>query len=316
MIMDENGIEMQTLWSPMGLQGQVEALRDMPSMPLQSEYRKTAGEKMKRLDTKILERMYWGEKKSLQKIADEAGFASHKSIHYWMVKFGIPRRSHSKALKLAYKNKIRKPCRFFLQPVLVPSKELAYIIGVIKGDGCVCLYPKIRQGFVQLSQIHQKFGDSFEKALREIGFHPHTFITMRKAYPKPIFVTRGYSIKFVQWYKQLSFEDIERVLDNNPEFIRAFIRGFFESEGSNFTTAQGRWVISFGNTNRELAYFVLNLLGKMNFNFHLVIDSKPHPSRHSSKTYYIIHNGKKPENLRFIQEVAPCIKNNVPLGVA
>jgi len=213
----------------------------------------------------------------------------------------------------------------FIEPQLTPSKELAYILGVLKGDGCAYYYgrPKEekRYGKICLRQIREEFAKSFKENLSAIGFNPHTYIEKpRKTEcnpnnPKPIFATCGYATKFVQWYKQLSLKDIKKILDDNLEFIRAFIRGFYESEGTNFTSMQqGKyltWTIAFGNTNQELSYFVLTLLEKLGFNFTIVVDRNHVTFGSAPFKYFIIRNSKKPENHRFITEINPCIKNRL-----
>lgn len=258
-----------------------------------------------------LERMYWQEKKSTPQIAKEL-MCDSKTIWSWMVKFGIPRRSFSEASKLAYKP-------HFIRIDTTPSEDLAYALGVIKGDGCVHIKKNSRSGITQLAQVRFEFAYIFEKVLKNLGFNSNTFIQTRIATnysnnPKPRFVTYGYSYKFAQWYKQLSLEDIEKILGDNPEFIKAFIRGFYESEGTNgiYLRKNNRtsWTINTRGTDGELFNLVERLLTRLGYNF-----KRFYIHRGGTwKPIHILSSGSREQNYRFINEIKPCIKNQIPSG--
>ena len=54
------------------------------------------------LSRKELEELYWDRKLSLLEIGRKLNL-DFKSVQEWMIKYGIPRRNHSEALKIAYK---------------------------------------------------------------------------------------------------------------------------------------------------------------------------------------------------------------------
>lgn len=253
-----------------------------------------------------LERLYWQEGKSMQKIADEFG-CSLSRIFYQMNKFGIKRRSRSEASKTVG---IRPPTHF-VEVDVSPSEDLAYILGVLKGDGCAYIKKGKQSGVVQLSQIRQGFAKSFGIALKNLGFNPSTFIAKSRGCKNGIlYVTYGNSYQFVKWYKQLSFEDIEKILGKNPDFIKAFIRGFFESEGTNSIKKRKKynsikWQVGIAGREKDLYDFVEMLLKKIGFNF------KRYCHNVRGKPLHILKSSDQRQNYRFIKEIAPCIKNRI-----
>ena len=295
----------------------------MPEMrlPVEAEVGESGSDNMPQLRSEIpkeitreeLERMYWREKKSTPQIARERKRDS-KTIWSWMDKFGIPRRSFSEASKLAYTPR-------FIEINVLPSRDLVYVLGVIKGDGCVHIKKNSRSGITQLAQIRFDFAKTFEGALKNLGFNSNTFIQTRvktnySDKPKPRFVTYGYSYKFARWYKQLSLGDIEKILSNNLEYIRAFIRGFYESEGTNgiYLRENNRtsWTVNIRGTNGELFDLLERLLTKLGYNFKRFY-------LHRGGTWKPIHllsSGNREQNYRFINEIKPCIKNQIPSGWA
>lgn len=234
---------------------------------------------------------------------------SSSTILQRMIFFGITRRSYSSAAKIR--------CKFFthnfINPCLTPSRNLAYILGVIKGDGYVYLRKGHQHGIARLKQTRAGFAESFEIALRKIGLHPHTFTYQIKTtnfsnHPKPIFDTYASSFKFVQWYKQLSLEDIESILGDNPEFIKAFIKGFYESEGCDYIRKRQNhqvWDLKMYGKNKELIDFVEHLLIGLGFDFKRYYQPKA--------DVHILVSAKRERNFRFIREIAPCIKNRIPM---
>lgn len=422
-MMDRNEIEVPTLQARVGLQREVEVLRHMPGMPLQGEHQEEADPVITR---EKLSHLYWGEKKSLQKISNEVRLSTTQ-IHYWMVKWGIPRRTQSEAEKLAERSskiphgdiermycaekmsttqiaglmgcsrknvvywmkklgiprrtlpeaaklrgnrfmitrekleqmyldkkmtterigellgcanqtvsywmkkfgissrQVTPPVRFN-EPNINPSNDLAYILGVLKGDGCVHIpvrHTGPRTGHVILNQTRAEFAKSFENAVKRIGLPAHTHIYRKKSdhltnNPKPMFVTCSHSIKFAQWYKQLSLVDIEKLIGDNPEFIKEFIRGFYESEGSNYIRPRYKtsikWEISMTNADLDLLRLVKRLLTKLGFVFHLRCHGMGNiPCSRTHSPIYRLRSGIQRQHYTFMKEIAPCIKNSFPV---
>ena len=238
----------------------------------------------------VIRELYWCRRKSLRKVACELG-CTHATIRYWMKKFGIPRRHR------------------YLKPNITPSGNLAYILGVLKGDGCTYIRRTQKQvGWIQLTQTRLEFARSFEKALRGIGLHPYT-ISRSPTQPnrRTCYTTYANSIKFVKWYRGLTLEKIEKIVRRRRTFVKEFIRGFYESEGNNFIRRGHKkgWEISIVNKNRDLLSLVDLLLSDLGFDFHwgnTGIDGK----------YYRLRSSNSIQNYRFMREISPCIKNKTP----
>lgn len=91
-----------------------------------------------------LEQKYWVEDKGMPEIARHIGCTT-PTIHYWMKKRGIPRRSNSDAIHLKNKNSVE-----------LSERAVHYLEGLILGDGH--LYEHRRSA----SYVH---GDSSKKYL-------------------------------------------------------------------------------------------------------------------------------------------------------
>ena len=290
----------------MGVRGQIETLRLLPQLSIQGEH---SEEKDFMITYEELEQLYWQEKKSITKIAKELNH-SVETIHRQMVKFEIPRRSKSEALKMiGHHPQIR-----FIEINTNPSNNLAYVLGVIKGDGCAHTIKGHQSGKVELKQIRVEFAKSFEIALKSIGFNSKTFTERSHVKSGIIYNTYGHSFKFVQWYTQLLFEDIEKLIGDNPEFIKAFIKGFFESEGTNSIKPRKdsnaiKWQIGIAGRNKELYELVEKLLIKLGFTFKKYCYMQGSGFCHVKKPLYILKSSDQNQNCRFIKEIAPCIKN-------
>ncbi len=138
----------------------------------------------------LMEKLYHERKLSLQDIADRYG-CTRVLVFYLMNDYGIPRRSHSKARRLAQRaGKIEYTVRllsgntrrikqagtninmtFFREW----SPAMAYVLGVFYSDGCLCVN---RNGYLSAS-ISQKEPELLEKCLAlmncdaRLGYRPH-----------------------------------------------------------------------------------------------------------------------------------------------
>lgn len=108
-------------------------------------------------------------------------------------------------------------------PSLEPSEALAYIVGVLKGDGWISGYK------IGLNVVSQRFANNFASALQSIGLS--SFVG-RKPTPYRLQYRAGASSKmFTEWYRKLSLDSIKKML-RTERLKTAFLRGFYESEGS------------------------------------------------------------------------------------
>lgn len=111
-------------------------------------------------------------------------------------------------------------------PDLTPSEPLAYLMGVCLGDGHA-------NGYQYIAQIADRpFADRIIKALEQIGLRP----TIREIPPRNkrsriMWRVVASSRPLAQWMTGLTIENIVNILVD-PEHKRAFLCGFYESEGS------------------------------------------------------------------------------------
>jgi len=232
-----------------------------------------------------LEKLYWNSQMSQQEVAEELG-CSRRTIRYWMEKQGIPRRSRGEGISLHY-----------YKPKLEPSEALSYVLGVLKGDGCV--YRSWGEGSIILQATDEVFVDSFNRALKEIGLSPH--ICICGGYP------RGYasSVVFADWYKNLPLSVVKEIVQSDKQFILSFIRGFYESEGSYVVDQKHHHRrADMTNTNSKLLMMVKGLLEELKFHPKIY---GPYPKGQGRKDEYrICIHGE--EIKQFLKLIKPCIK--------
>jgi len=189
---------------------------------------------------------------------------------------------------------------------LTISDDLAYIIGVLLGDGSVS---SCKDGHytIQLSVTSKKFALEFFSSLKRIGLNPHIAVFPP---PKPSrlrngkviipkkkqYRVRAYSKKFVLWFKKLTFEEIERML-NCKMLQAAFVRGIYESEGNIRKDSRGNRRIVIANTNLELLKLVQKILYK--WGVYATISDSPK---------YQLRFFRSKDIQNFLKITRPCIK--------
>ncbi|MFH0829731.1 MAG: LAGLIDADG family homing endonuclease [Candidatus Aenigmatarchaeota archaeon] len=122
------------------------------------------------------------------------------------------------------------------QPLLEPSLELSYILGVLEGDGCV-YKTKTAYGhehIIQLCVKDKKFLEEFNRCLGKVFSRTVKIIYCKSGLYKICLRSKA----FYEWYYNLTAEELSRISLTHPN---AFIKGFYDSEGSltKFTTKKG-----------------------------------------------------------------------------
>lgn len=184
-------------------------------------------------------------------------------------------------------------------PQLTQSADLAYIVGVLIGDGSV------RHRSIRLSVVDKAFADSFALALNRIGLPAKVYTRYRedKKY-NTYYEVQVRSSLFIQWWhNNLDIEKLARRFPPN------FVRGFYESEGS--------YSLGLECCNSELKKISLfcGCLEALGFKYSLPYAC--YPSKKNKKLmYYIRLLGGKQIRQKFIKEISPCIKrspsNSIP----
>jgi len=200
-------------------------------------------------------RLYFDEKWSLRNIAKYFGL-SPKTVWYHIKK-------KNKILRTYYEGKV---IRNGLKLNLEPSKSLAYVLGVIEGDGCVT--KNDRHYYIRLNVIDKDFADEFECHLRNIGFTKiQRYIRKSKSVNrKDLHVVNVYSKYFYEWYWNLNkYESYLKMFNSNHEYIAMFLKGIFDSEGCVYLDCRKNrkpqsTTITISNTDIKLINLCCNFL--------------------------------------------------------
>lgn len=197
---------------------------------------------------KQLRELYWKKRLSLRKVAKEMG-VSNATIRRWMIKWKIPRR--------AYVRKI----------LIVFDENLAYVFGVLCGDGCLSFRKKIKKYYILLKCKDRDFTEAFVVCLskvfrRNIKYRWYSKVSQYivEAYvPKvlvPFFVS--YPTGTMSW----RIPDIIR--HDNGCLEIAYLKGLFDSEGSVYSKKRTRKVV-LSSFNHVGLYEVKELLERLGF---------------------------------------------------
>ena len=181
-----------------------------------------------------------------------------------------------------------------LNPNLEPTPTLAYILGVVLGDGSVSVRPPSYS--VILCTTTEAFNLAFAQALSAIGLRPRTY----RYWSRNAYITRAFSKRLVAW---LHTVNISVFLSDRLTKL-AFIKGFYESEGGCHNNGHS-WQIVISNTDLELLQTARRCLGDLGYSFHFRL---AHPVMGRRKALYQLHKATKAEVQRFMVEVNPCIK--------
>ena len=163
---------------------------------------------------------------------------------------------------------------------LESSESLAYILGVIEGDGGVQAYKKKGHYSINLGVIDKDFICEFKKHLKKIGFINFQECKIKHENKKDIYRLIVYSRYFYDWYVSLNkYEDYKKLLGNCKKYMCAFIKGMFDSEGSVVLQYGKKRQIRSGriqitNTDRELIDLVCYFLDKLNINYYIIITKR------------------------------------------
>jgi len=186
-----------------------------------------------------IEDLYVNQKLTLEQIAQKFGLKDSERVRNVLRHYGIERRGTNEGRLIIVD--------------LAPSPELAYVLGVMKGDGSV-----LGKGTIKLGSIDRIFVDEFEVKLKKIGFNTCYSFWKKSALNskhKDIHFMQANSIQFVNWYKAQTLEDIQRFLQI-PEMQLEFVRGFYESEGHHLKNPETTRCLDFANSNPKLLHLI------------------------------------------------------------
>jgi hypothetical protein len=216
----------------------------------------------------------------------------------WFVKLKIPCRNSIEARSVSKLGKgwvneegIWRPKR---------SKELSYILGVMKGDG------NIYKNRIQFRTIDEIFAKKFIYYLEQLGIHTYPVFIERRSLSNvdagDVYCVFASHMLFANWYSNLSLDNLKTEVCEFPE---EFICGFYESEGSIYDN-QGYMRLRINNTDKDLLYLIYEFI--RNLGFKPTFGEDKRVSRGNSKPCYYVNLSQKGAPFRFIEIINPSIK--------
>ena len=261
------------------------------------------------------------------KIMSKAKIGRHVSPHTEFKKGHVPWNKGMKGLYIngsekgwfkkghKWPEKIKKKMlkklleKTLLKPNLNMTENLSYIVGLLKGDGCV--YKNGRCYWICFDNTNKNLSRNIFRALEEIGLNP-TLYGVRPS--NGIGKLKQYRVVansklFYNWYKGLSAKKLRELLDTKEKIV-SFIRGFYEAEGGIYKSKNGTISVAMYNTDLELLKLIKSLLEKLGLHFRL---NGPYkniklggPS--ARPIYRLITSSKKNVNT-FLNLIKPSVKN-------
>ena len=181
---------------------------------------------------------------------------------------GIPKDTIRDWIYRGVKPKRLRKTKILPQEAKRLSPELAYILGVVEGDGCLCKakrrsLPGENYDYVLTLGVTDKdFAEYFSKQVKKWCF----FQPYMAKYPqsgmgtKDVYVVR---LRSKDAYEFLSNFDLNTILESDEKIKGMFLKGFYDSEGHVTKNKKGRSVIV-GVTNLRIIKLVERLLETMN----------------------------------------------------
>ena len=140
---------------------------------------------------------------------------------------------------------------------LKPSTELAYVIGVVLGDRYIDKKKRVVKGYnrirIGLDVKDKDFADEFARCLGKVlGRSPKK---PRIRYQKRYVVEVASKTLYQLLKKPVDLDRLRQYVEHSEECMAAFLRGFFDSEGS----VNERGYISISNTDIGLLMYIKDL---------------------------------------------------------
>lgn len=208
-----------------------------------------------------LYQLYWNDSLTQGEIGKIKG-CDPATILYWMRKYNVPSRSYSEGVKLGH---LKHP-RLFNTANLKPSPELAYVFGVILGDGSISV---TKFNYSWRGKMREIINRGITLRCKDKDFAEHFHLCLSKILKNPVHSPYLYEGTRL-WIVSAQSKQLNDFLRSKPfhvaeEFPADFIRGFADSDGSGFYYSdkyhRKPFVrISLDNTNLELLEQVKDLL--------------------------------------------------------
>ncbi|MFH8087083.1 MAG: LAGLIDADG family homing endonuclease [Candidatus Aenigmatarchaeota archaeon] len=239
---------------------------------------------------KLLVKLYKNNELSASALAKKFNTSAVTVIN-WLKSYGIKVRTHKEAMRTKIIKEILREKHLF-KPTKKKYENLvedkAYILGVLCGDG------HINPNFIRLEikddeEFIKKFVDSFKNVYGiecDYWYYPkrNTFVT---------YITSHLICADLRKYGKFGRYDWtlprEVLKSDDNGIIRAFLKGFFDSEGS-----VGSYVISVSSVNKKGLIGVKKLLSKLGIRANLIAVKKG--------KYFVLYISRK-ENIKKFKQL-------------
>jgi DNA endonuclease len=189
----------------------------------------------------------FGYKKIIQKVADDFSVKLGKGLlSYWF---------NNDVKLFGGQNKFE----------IKPSKELAYVIGVIFGDGNLFHHKSKSDYIIRLDAIDKDFVETFSSCVSKVLNKERNYVVMpttRKSMDSIMYSTRARSKQLYYFLKELK-ADFEKIKPFALAYPKEFIQGLADSEGCPSLSAANKFHIGVCvaySMNVKLLAFVCLLL--------------------------------------------------------
>lgn len=223
-------------------------------------------------------------------------------------------------LNLKYRGIPRNPPPPRYEPILKPTYELGYVLGVIYGDGCCYALKGTNTHVISLNARDKEFVEYFGimlcRVLRRKKSIPIYQFQPKAKNRKPQYKTSRRSKKLGLFIKSLNIERLEQIVTATGECKIGFLRGFFDSDGSISLykcnprdRKTPKWLsVNLSNTNKPLLEMVKRLLASIEVKTFRITQMKM-TNRWNKKPLYTLSFSTSKKNLSlFIDEVGVRIK--------
>ncbi len=136
-----------------------------------------------------------------------------------------------------------------------PSSGLAYVLGVLSGDGYIVKAHGYHYDIELLVKDHE-FAETFSRAIAKLLNKKNMEPYWSKNHNRWRIYYR--SKTFYIWYWKQTLETLKPFMEYNMETIKHFLRGLYDSDGSNYRCRQ----IFLSNNDIEMLHYVQYLLKK------------------------------------------------------
>ncbi|MFQ6119678.1 MAG: LAGLIDADG family homing endonuclease, partial [Methanosarcinales archaeon] len=200
-----------------------------------------------------LKNLYWNKKLTIRQVSKKFGFNYNFKIYRLMKEYNIPTRSHSETLK--GRKMLKKRKKFNSKKM---SPKLAYLFGVIKGDG------HIAKNFIHITTSNYNFAKILREKLQSWSRLNVTIKNYKTGRGNVLWYVFLSSVEAVELFKSLKLLSLK-----TDEEKTSFIRGFADAEGSvvifkNWDNKNKKYKrnykVAMHNSDKVLIHGIQNLL--------------------------------------------------------